>query len=315
MANEPKEPAQNQQQPAVPPSGYPPPWAYYPPEEEIDLREYWKLMVENRKLIGIIAGACTVLALILAFLMTPIYRAETLLAPVTDDTTNTISALAGRFGDIASLVGINVAGGTPGDESIATLKSRELGDAFIREERLKPILFSSQWDPQKKLWRRHWWDFGKTDKGPTDWDAYHIFSKKIRSVETDSKTNLVTLSIEWKDPILAAKWANDLVKKVNDMRRQDAIDEANTSIHYLEQELGKTGSVEVQKSIYKLIEAQTKTKMLASTREEYAFKVIDRAVPPERKARPKRKLIVLLGFVAGLFVGMMVVVLRKWSST
>jgi uncharacterized protein involved in exopolysaccharide biosynthesis len=311
MADEPKEPAQNQQQPAIPP-GYPPPRVYYPPEDEIDLREYWRLMVENKRLIGVITSACAIGALVAAFVMTPIYRAEVLLAPVTEDKTSGLSALAGQFGDIASLVGINLGAGNSVDESIATLKSRELTTGFIEEFHLKPILFAGQWDPKTKTWTRHWWHFGSDDSGPTDGDAYEKFDRDIRHVSLDPKNNLVTLSIEWTDPVLAAKWANDLVKQVNNVRRQEAVGDSKKSIKFLKEQLSKTGSVEVQQSIYKLIEAQTKNEMIASTRDEYAFKVVDPAVPPEKKLKPRRMLWLLTGLIGGLLLGAMVVVGRRW---
>jgi uncharacterized protein involved in exopolysaccharide biosynthesis len=310
MTDEPKDTTQQQHPPAIPP-GYPPPWAYYPPEDEIDLREYWKLIVDNKKLVSAVTGACTVLALVISILMTPIYRAEVLLSPVTDEKTSGLSALAGQFGDIASLVGINLSGGSSIDESIATLNSRELTATFVKNEDMLPLLFPSRWDGQKGTWVKHWWDFSDKDPKPTEWDAYKIFNDKIRDVSTDTKSNLVTVSIDWKDPMLAAKWANDLVRAVNTARREEAINEANKSIRFLEDQLAKTGSVEVQQSIYKLIEAQTKTKMLASTREEYAFKVIDPAVPPEKKIRPRRLLITVLGAIGGFLVGVIVAFVRR----
>ena len=39
--------------------GYPPPYVVYPPEEPINWGEYWRLIVKNRKLIGIITAAST----------------------------------------------------------------------------------------------------------------------------------------------------------------------------------------------------------------------------------------------------------------
>ena len=56
--------------PTIVPQPYP---VYvYPDEDEIDLREIWNLLYDNRRLIGKITGVCTLLALILAFVMTPI---------------------------------------------------------------------------------------------------------------------------------------------------------------------------------------------------------------------------------------------------
>jgi len=40
-------------------SGYPPPYVVYSPEEPINWSEYWRVLVKNRKLIGIITAAGT----------------------------------------------------------------------------------------------------------------------------------------------------------------------------------------------------------------------------------------------------------------
>ena len=119
------------------------------------------------------------------------------------------------------------------------------------------------------------------------------------------------MEVEWKNPILAAMWANDLVKMANARLRNEAIEESEKNIGYLEKQLASTSAVEIQQAIYRLIEGQTKTKMLASTREEYAFTVIDPAVPPEERAGPKRLLIVLLGLIVGLAAGFTVAWFRR----
>jgi len=287
---------------STPPPPYPgyPPYVVYPEEEPIDWRAYWKILVEYRKLIGIITAASTIIALLIAFLMTPIYRAEVLLAPVSEEGAGSLSSLAGQFGDLASLAGINL--GTNKDktaESIAALKSRSLSVAFIDKENLKPILFPRKWSAEEKAWKDQ-------DDVPTDWEAFKIFDKDIRTVSLDNKTGLVTLAIEWKDPALAAKWANRLVTQVNARLRNDAIEEAEKSIVYLEKQLGSTSSVEIQQAIYRLIEAQAKKKMVANAREEYAFNVIDPAVAPETEVKPRRILIIAIASLIGLISAMIV---------
>lgn len=272
-------------------------------EEPINWREYWQVLVEHRKLIGIITAASTLLATATAFLLTPIYRAEVLLAPVSEERAGSLSSLAGQFGDLAALAGVNL--GTNKDktaESIAALKSRSLSVAFMEKENLKPILFPRKWSAETKKWKDQ-------DDVPTDWEAFEIFDKDIRLVNVDKKTGLVTLSIEWKDPVLAAKWANDLVKHVNIRLRNEAIEEAEKSVGYLEKQAAKTSAVEVQQAIYRLIEVQTKKQMLASTREEYAFAVIDPAVPPQNRIKPRRLVMMLFGFGAGLVFAVSTVVL------
>jgi len=274
-------------------------------EEPINWREHWQLLVENRKLIGIITAASTILALLTAFLITPIYRAEVLLAPVSEEKTGMLGSLTGQFGDLAALAGINL--GSSEDksaEAIAALKSRSLATAFFKEENVLPVLFPREWNAEKKAWK-------DKDDAPTDWEAYEEFDEDIRFVSVDRKTGLVTLMIEWKDPVRAAQWANKLVNMVNTRLRAEAVADADKSISYLEKQLRVSGEVEIQQSIYRLIEAQTKKRMVANTREEYAFKVIDAAVTPERKIRPKRILMIMMGFLIGLMLAVSVVFIRN----
>ncbi|MEX2162779.1 MAG: GNVR domain-containing protein [Sulfuricaulis sp.] len=285
--------------------GYPPPYVVYPPEEPINWSEYWRVLVKHRKLIGIITAASTLTALLIAFLLPPVYRAEVLLAPVTQDKSEGLSAIASQYGDLAALAGINV--GPSKDktaEYIAAFKSRVLSVAYIKEANLMPVLFASKWDDAKKQWK-------DSADAPTEWKAFELWDKDIRRVNLDKRTGLVTLIVEWTDPALAAKWANDFTRHVNTRLRTEAIEDAEKSIAYLGKQLPTTTSVEVQQAIYRLIETQTKKKMVASTREEYAFKVIDAAVIPERKIRPKRILMIVMGFLIGLMFAVSVVLIRN----
>jgi len=284
--------------------GYPPPYVVYPPEEPIDWSEYWRVLVKNRKLIGIITAVSTLTALLLAFLLPPVYRAEVLLAPVTQDKSEGLSAIASQYGDLAALAGINLGPGKDKtSEYIAALKSRSLSVSYIKEANLMPVLFASKWDAVKKQWN-------DGANAPTEWKAFELWDKDIRRVNLDKRTGLVTLIVEWTDPALAAKWANDFTRHVNTRLRTEAIEDAEKSIAYLGKQLPTTTSVEVQQAIYRLIETQTKKKMVASTREEYAFNVIDPAVPPERRVRPKRLAMIAIGAFAGFLISAVVLFIR-----
>jgi uncharacterized protein involved in exopolysaccharide biosynthesis len=54
-----------------------------------------------------------------------------------------------------------------------------------------------------------------------------------------------------------------------------------------------------------------RTLMLSNARQEYALAVIDRAVVPELRQRPKRKQIVVLGTLLGGIVGLFVIAIRR----
>lgn len=281
---------------------------YYvqPPEtttdDEISLLDLWRVLVSYKWLILGMTLLATLTAAAVAFYLPPVYRAEVTLAPVTPEEGGRLSALAGEFGGIASLAGINIgSGGSSADKAIAVLKSRAFTDAFIKDEQLLPVLFSNIWDPQKQTWLVK----DKKD-APTLRKAYQVFDGSIRTINQDKKTGLITLAIEWKDPQQAASWANLLVERLNQHERQAAIDEAERSLAYLKTQLGQTSVLEMQQAIFRLIEAETKNIMLAQARDEYAFNIIDPAVVPEMKSKPKRKLIVGLSAMAGLFLGALI---------
>ncbi|MDH4273730.1 MAG: Wzz/FepE/Etk N-terminal domain-containing protein [Gammaproteobacteria bacterium] len=287
-------------------SGLPPGPVYYlqpgePPQQEVDeinLLDLWRVLVGAKWLILAMTALGTSVALFQALTTAPIYRADVTLAPADQDGKGgMMSSLTGQFGGLASLAGIDLGkgGANKSEEIIAVATSRQFTESFIKEKNLMPVLYSEQWDAATNQWR--------IPKPPTANDAYELFDKSIRKLVTDKKTGLTTLSIEWTDPKLTAEWANELVVRINANQKQEAIREAKQSIAYLERQLNETSMVEMRQIIYRLIESQTQRIMLANVREQFAFKVIDPAVVPEKKIKPKRALMVVLGFSVGLMLG------------
>ena len=108
-------------------------------------------------------------------------------------------------------------------------------------------------------------------------------------------------------------WANELIKRANENLRQRTIEETRQSLTYLEKELQKTSVVEVQNTIYRVMETQIKTMMMANTQEQYALKIIDPAQTVDEDAfvSPKRPMMIALGAAGGLFLGIVLVFLRN----
>lgn len=251
------------------------------------IRKWW---------IGVLCmGLAVGLALWLAITGQPIYRAEaTLILAQPPDQSE--SGLSGQLGSLAALAGVSLRGSSDRkSEAIATMQSRTLTDSFVKDNNLLPVLFASRWDQATQQW--------KPDvKVPTLWDANKLITRDVRKVVEDRKTGLITLAVEWSDPELAAAWAFDLVERTNKLLQQSAYERSTRNIEYLKKQLEQTNIIEVRQAIYKLMESELKTSMLAQRSEDYAFKVLDSAVVPEEKVRPRRVLIVALGIVAGMFL-------------
>jgi uncharacterized protein involved in exopolysaccharide biosynthesis len=166
------------------------------------------------------------------------------------------------------------------------------------------LFFAKDWDAAGKRWT--------SKKPPTADDAYQFFTERVKRVDEDRRTGLVTVSMEWTDRTAAAHWANQYVRRANDLLRARAMQEAKSSLEFLDRELNNAGTVEVREAMFQLVEAQKKQQMLATVRQDYIFHIIDPAVvvDEERFVKPKRFLVVVAcGFLGG-FIGVAIVLYR-----
>jgi hypothetical protein len=122
-------------------------------------------------------------------------------------------------------------------------------------------------------------DFDSSDGAPDVRDAVRIF-EKVRSISEDKKTGLTTLSVRWSDPKTAADWANLMVQRLNSRLRSQALAESQRNVDFLQKEIAATSVVSLQQSMGRVLEGEMQKLMLARGNEQFAFKVIDPAIPP-----------------------------------
>ena len=285
------------QQPPPPPYPYPYPYPPYPEEQdEFSLLDYWKVIWKWKWFIIAIAFIATTISVVKALTAIPIYRAHVLLAPIEQDAGGRLSALASRYGGLAAMAGIDIpmtGGAKKRDESLAILQSRAFILKFIKDSYMMPILFEDVWDNKQGRW--------KGESTPTKGMAFYLFSNII-SVSINKQTKFVTLAVEWKDSVLVAEWANKFVQKLNDYVKEQQVAEAEKNMVFLRRQLSSTNIEEDRAMLYDLIETNTKTIMFANVTNEFAFKVLDPAVVPEHKIKPKRKQMVIVGGMIGLMI-------------
>jgi uncharacterized protein involved in exopolysaccharide biosynthesis len=302
---------------------------HFPKDDEIDLAELWHAIWSGKLLIIAISSMFAIGSIIYAIKQPDIYQATTLLAPVDEQGgASGLAKMAGQFGGLASLAGINLGGGGTDKTGLAleVLKSRIFIENFIKKHQLLvPLMAAKNWDintntlvindevydTNSKTWLR---DVKAPKKPePSSWEAYEEF-KKVLSVATDKETGMITLAIEYYSPEIATQWLSWLVADINStMREQDKV-EAQSSIEFLTKKLQETQLADMQTVFYQLIEEQTKTIMLAEVSKEYVLKTIDPANAPEEKAKPKRALIVVLGTMLGGMLSVLFVLIRYFSN-
>jgi uncharacterized protein involved in exopolysaccharide biosynthesis len=253
-----------------------------------------------RWIAGIVGATigCTC-ALVAGFVMQPAYRASIVLTVVRDnDRVDLASAIGSQLGSLASLTGIGGAASNDRAEAVSLLGSRYLARSFIERYKLLPALADAMHGP-----------LSLTDEPPTLERAVKSLGSDVIAIDDDRRTGIIELSVTWFDREVAADWANRYVALGNEIMRRRAVSAADSRKKYLLEEIDKTGVATLREVLYRMIENQVRTAMMANTREDFAFKVVDPAVTPDLRAkvRPRRALMALAGVLLGALAGVAVV--------
>ena len=242
-----------------------------------------RVLWAGRVLIAAVAAACGIAGVSYAFLATEIFKAEVVLAPAER---NRMSEALGQFSGLASLAGVNLRSGSD-PTPLAVLRSREFAIDFVSDPKKAAVIRSQMGGDENADIR----------------DVADFFDRRIRSVEEDKRAGLVTLSIRSIDPDTSADWANLMVDQLNKKLRDRALVESSRNVEYLRREIAVTTLPSLQQSLGRVMEFEMQKLMLARGNDEFAFKIVDKAIPPRFRASPQRSLVILLSILIGLSLG------------
>ncbi len=262
------------------------------------IRQHWKSFVA-------FVTVCTGVSVAYAFLSMPIYKSTTLISPASGSTMagGSIGRLLSGFGAGNMLGGMGIgAARNSSAVGFAALSSPYFTRAFIDDNNLLPVLFPDVWDTVNEEWL-----VDDPESIPTLQEGYELFTNEILNVEKDELGGLIKVSVSWRDPQVAADLANNLVASVNERLRLKAIKDADLTIEYLNEELAGTTAVELQQSLYFLIETEIEKRTVAKVRKEYSFGVISPATPSDldKWESPNRVFVISVGIVSGIFFGLL----------
>ena len=300
--------------------------------DEIDLRELWNAIWSGKWLIIAITSVFALASVIYALSLPNEYKSTVLLAPASSSSSSSLSKLAGQFGGLASLAGINLGGGGADDKSTVALeiiKTWGFLEKFIEENKLQVALFAAKgwnrstneliidpdlYDVSNETWVREF-DANKGQRAePSSWELFEELKDRI-SISQDKASGLISLTVEYYSPIVAKEWTDKLVMAINiHIQEQDRTD-ALKSIGYLKEQINKTNVTDMQSVFYQLVEEQTKTLMLAEVSDEYVLKTLSPAKAAELKSKPKRALICILGIILGGLLAVAIVLIKHFRKT
>jgi uncharacterized protein involved in exopolysaccharide biosynthesis len=307
---------------------------YYPPnimssqENVVSLPELWQGLVKQKFVFFLSIFCCLFIALFIAFSSPRIYKSEVILEAVEKDK---VSSLAAQFGGLASLAGVSLSSGSgSASHVINVLSSRTFAKKFIETEEIKKSLFPDRWDDVDKKWKvfsLSWYEELKIKIFPSEnkisysdsklllgepemMEAIEKFSK-ILKIDDDRPSGILKVGVEWNDPMKAAIWSNKIVDVLIHDLKTKTIKDSSENIKYLEKEIQKTNNVEMRQMLYGMIKNHSKSKMLATVGDNFAFEILDSAVVSNLPIKPKRKIIVLFGGFLGVILGVFMAFFRN----
>ncbi|MEH6611268.1 MAG: chain-length determining protein [Halioglobus sp.] len=270
---------------------------------ELDLMPYINALIDARWKLVIAALLSAVLASVVAYSKPYMFQSTIKVSVVDIEDPGGVSPDDRMASEVLTLVEHGFVMGTTRDNyndvMLARLRSRNFTMKFIDEHNVYRHFYPEQW-----LEKEQRWEAGFTpDRG----EIFTLFRDGVRSIVLNEETDILSVGMNWPEPTVARDWANNYVRSFNEFIRERTIRDVQRKQEYLQSELHNSDLLEMQKSIYRLIEAQTAIAMLANAREEYALEIIDPAAIPYRSFMMSRKMRIAIGTVAGTLLAIFAV--------
>jgi len=255
-------------------------------DDEINLLDYVKVILKHKRLIFWITGVAVVLTAIISLIMTPIYEAKAVILP--------IASQGERFGvnAIALQFGLATPEQSGTSEIVGLLKSNILRERVLKKHKLLPVLLEK--DSLKE----------KTEDEKM-WMALRYLEETLK-INLKQKENTIEISMQFKDPKIVADIVNYVLNELTDYMSGETRRVAETNQKYLESQIDKTADPFIKTKIYSLIAQQIETSAMAEAKENFAFKILDPPKIPDKRIKPKRRIMVMISFVVSLFLGIFV---------
>ena len=366
-------------------------------EDEINLADLFLVLLKRKKMIFLIVFFAIVLSVIVSLSLPKMYTATARILPPQESGSGLSGLLSQGGGVLGGLAGSLMGGKTTSDLYVGILKSRTVADILIKKFNLKD-LYDNKYkeDVYKKLAKRTSIQVSRKDQiisisvedrdprraadmaniyvdaldrinrsvNITEGHRKRVFletrlkevKKDLSGAETDLKEfqeNYKVVAIEEqaraaiegaariKGEIIAAQTELEVLKEFGTEKQNEAImlksriselsnqlakievgnpgkdilqlgkiDKENSNFYIPFNELPALGmqlarlmrQAKIQEKVFELVTSQYELAKIEEAKDVNTIQILDRAVPPERKSKPKRRLIVMLSTVIASFM-------------
>lgn len=346
-------------------------------EDKLDLRVLVDVLKRGRKKIITTTIAFTLVTILVVILLPNKYNSEAVILPQVD-----AASKLDRLGGLASLAGVNLTGmlGETSEISPEVYPTIVYSYPFIKELIFTSYSFEGECKPMTywekmigdsyntigslivKYTIRLPWTIIDSFRGQEDElitkgisDTMIYVSKKeaeimkevrsLISIDVNTKTGLVNLSVESREPLLSAQMADKAVKLLQEYiinhqtkqvknnltfvevqlekKRQDLIVAQKEFYNFLDanrnrvlertdlQQRELTEDYNLALQLYQTLSEQLEQAKIAVNKRTPAFTVIEPVKVPSEKSSPRRSMIVVVGLFLGLLIGTIGVIGRS----
>ncbi len=192
-------------------------------EKDISLLDYWNIVKHRKSLIIGLLTVSVVLTLVVSLLLPKYYKSEAVIMAASPEMGGLSAALSSI--PLAGAVASSLTGGlsTPADKMLVFLKSRTIAEMVIKRFDLMHAFYKNEWDAAKGAWKN-------PEDPPRMEEAVKYLTKKVADFKKD-KSGAVTITVEWKDPKLAADIANYYVSALTEVMKDKSV---NTTVQIVD---------------------------------------------------------------------------------
>ncbi|MBN2457255.1 MAG: hypothetical protein JXB29_12085 [Sedimentisphaerales bacterium] len=271
-------------------------------EDEINLIDYFRVIFKCRRMILLICGAVMVTTAIISLFLPKIYSATASIVPPINIIQKE-SELSGRLGAGGSSLLSKAIGVTSiADMYAGILESRVVIDAIIdRFDLIKAY--------EEKKYKSN-------------------VRKRLRNNTTIkvSDEGIVTITVEDKDPNRAAAMANAYVEQLDHQNKRLSSGQATSKrvflenrLQEIEQELSKFENIlsreaKIKEMLFELLSREYELAKIEEAKSMPTIQILDGAVVPETKYKPKRRQMVMLSGIAALFIAVFAAFAREYFA-
>lgn len=279
-------------------------------DDEISLLDLLIVLAKHKIMIAKVTIAAALLAIGYSLSLTMIFTGTTKILPP-QQSQSSASALLSQLGGLAGMAGGSLGIKNPNDLYVAMLKSRNIMEKIVK-----------RFDLQKVYEQETLTGTLKALEGST--------------TITAGKDGVITIEVDDKDPQLAANMANAFVEELDKLMQTYSLTDASQKRTFFEQQLRQAKNkltdaelvldktpntslqyldavrnLKYQEAVWEILARQFEMAKLDEAKDFPLIQVLDKAVPPEKKSKPKRSLIVILTTLVAFFLAVIWVFIRE----